>query len=80
MIAIALGGKAKELSLVDEKAASLPWMSREEDGVGGSFTRGIMKYSINESACDMRVEWERLREKCEQKSNTKVLKDCQAAQ
>ena len=40
--AMAGGGRAKVPALAESWATSLAWMSREEAGVGGSFTRGIV--------------------------------------
>lgn len=42
--AMAGGGRAKVPAFAEGWAISLAWMSREEAGVGGSFTRGIVGY------------------------------------
>ena len=42
--AMAGGGKAKVPACAEDWATSLAWMSREEAGVGGNFTRGMGGY------------------------------------
>ena len=55
--------------MANVKAESLGWMSSEEEGVGGSFTRGIVRFITNRNNCYGDIE-----EKWEWKSDTKVLK------